>query len=311
MDRRAFIEGAALALVAAPLVAEARPARAVPRIGVLGEVNPVAWTVRTSAADVECRWAGDRVDRLPSLAAELVEHDVDVVVTVGSAATRAAMGATRTLPIVFVAGGDPVRDGLVASVERPGGNVTGLSVPSEMDLAERRLTALRQAAPHIGAVGVMWSADTRGAAPALRHLAATSSVDVRSFAAAGVDGIERAFDAMTAAGVEGLIVLPDGGFATHAGRIVDLAARHRLPAAYGARSFVAAGGLMAVHGDTAEIIRRAAALVARILGGASPATLAVGSLADTALVVNAATARRLGLALPAAMLARASAIVGA
>jgi putative ABC transport system substrate-binding protein len=313
IDRRAFLEGAALAVLSAPLAAEARTTGAgrVPRVGVLGEVNPVAWTVKTSAAEIECRWAGDRPDRLPALAAELVEHGVDVLVTAGVPATRAAMQATAAVPVVFVAGGDPVREGLVRSAPAPGGNVTGLSVPSEGEMAARRLGALAQAAPGMKRVAVLCGADASSSESILRHLVERFAIAVEPLGAGSVEEIERAFDAMTAGRVGGVLVLPDALFAMHARRLVHLAAQRGLPAAYGARSFVSAGGLMAVHGDLAEVIRRATALVTRVLGGAAPATLPVESAAHPELAVNLTTARALGLRMPDSLVAGARVVIGA
>lgn len=316
IDRRTFLECAALAIFVPPLLAEARPRPAGrnPRVGVLGEVNPVPWTVRTSVVDVECRWAEGRHDRLPALAGELVERGVDVIVAAGPLATRAARRVTGTIPIVFVAGGDPVREGLVASLARPGGNVTGLSVPSEAELARRRLAALAQVLPRPDRVAVLWSPDNPCSEHVLSRLPgsiAGRGVELRSFAARSVEEIEQAFDAMRAERAGGLLALPDALFAIHGGRLVELAARGRLPAVYGARSFVEAGGLLAVHGDTAEVIRRVAGLVARVLAGELPATLPVQALARSELVVNLETARVLGLRLPRALVASAAAVIGA
>lgn len=315
IDRRAFIQGTALAVLVAPLIAEARPATAgrVPRIGVLGDVSPIPWTVKTSAAEIECRWADGRRDRLLELAAELVSLGVDVIVTAGAGPTRAAKSVTRAIPIVFVAGGDPVGEGLVASVARPGGNVTGLSVPSEAEIAGQRLRLLAQAVTSVGRVAVLTNPDSPSSEHVLRHLRGTAgqAVEVRAFEARSVEEVERAFAAIVVEEMDGLLVLPDGLFALHARRLVDLAAESRLPAVYGARSFTEAGGLMALYGDTAEVIRRATAMVARILAGSGPATLPVELLTHLELTVNAGTARALGLALPRSLLTRADAVIGA
>ena len=314
IDRRTFIQGVTLAALATPLLAEARPliAGRAHRIGILGEFNPISWTVRTSAAHIECRWAEGRRDRLPELAAELVDLDVDVIVAGSSAATHAAKNVTRTLPIVFVAGGDPVDQGLVASLIRPGSNVTGLSVPSDAEIARVRLRLHSDAVPAIDRIGVLWNPDSPSGELALRHLreAAWPVVSVFPFEARSVQDVERSFADMQAGGICGLLVLPDTIFSIYARRLVDLAAEYRLPAAYGARSFAEAGGLMALYGDTAEVIRRAAAVVVRILGGASPATLPVETLGNLELTINAEAARMLGLTLPPSLLSRANGIIG-
>jgi putative ABC transport system substrate-binding protein len=315
IDRRAFIQGTAVAALAAPLLAEARPAaaRSVPRIGIIGDVSPIPWTVKTSAAEIECRWAAGRRDRLLEMAAELVRLDVDVIVAVGAGPARAAKGVTKTIPIVFIAGGDPVGEGLVASVTRPGGNVTGLSVASEGEIAEQRLRLLGRAVPGVRRVGVLSNPDSPSSKHVLGHLRGTAGqgIEVRPFEARSVEEVERAFAAIGAEEMEGLLVLPDALFAIHARRLIGLAAESRLPVVYGARSFAEAGGLMALAGDTAEVIRRTTAMVARILAGSAPATVPVESLPRLELTVNADTARGLGLELPRSLLARADALIGA
>ena len=315
IDRRAFIQGTALAVLSIPLIAEARrvATSGVPRIGVLGDVNPIPWTVKTSAVEIECRWADGRRDRLPELAAELVSLDVDVIVTAGAGATRAAKGVTKTIPIVFAAGGDPVEQGLVRSVARPGGNVTGLSVPSEAEIAGQQLRLLAQVVPGVGHLAVLTNPDSPSRAHVLGYVRgiAGPAVDVRAFEARNVREIERAFAAIGAEEMDGLLVLPDAVFAIHARRLVDLAAESRLPAVYGARSLTEAGGLMALSGDTAEVIRRTTAMVARILRGALPTTLPVESLTHLEMTVNAETARALGLTLPRSLLTRADAVIRA
>lgn len=315
IDRRAFIQSTAVAALAAPLLAEARPAaaRGVPRIGVIGDVSPIPWTVRTSAAEIECRWAAGRRDRLLEMAAELVRLDVDVIVAVGAGPARAAKGVTKTIPIVFIAGGDPVGEGLVANVARPGGNVTGLSVASEAEIAGQRLRLLGQAVPDVRRVGVLSNPDSPSSKHVLGHLRGTAgqTIEVRLFEARSVEEVERAFADIGAEQMDGLLVLPDALFAIHARRLIGLAAESRLPVVYGAKSFAEAGGLMALCGDTAEVIRRATAMVARILAGSAPATLPVESLPHLELTVNADTARGLGLALRRSLLARADAVIGA
>jgi putative ABC transport system substrate-binding protein len=314
IDRRAFMEGIALAVLVAPRAAgaDAWTGRSAPRIGVLGEVNPIPWTVKTSLADVVPRWAGEDVQRLPGLAAELVARDVDVIVTVGAAATRAASRATRSIPLVFVAAGDPVAERLVASVSRPGGNVTGLRLPSDSEVARRRLGVLAGVVPRLDAVAALAAAENPASAPALGALAraaATRGMRVHTFTVGTVDDVGPAFAAMTAAGAGAVVVVPDTLFAVHAEGIVALAATHRLPALYPARSFAEVGGLLALHGDTGELVRRTAALVARVLAGAPPATLPVESLETLPLTVNLGAARRLGLAAPR-ILARAVHVIG-
>jgi putative ABC transport system substrate-binding protein len=315
IDRRAFLQATALAVLASPLIAEARGAASsrVPRIGVLGDVSPIPWMVKTSAVDIECRWADGRRGRLLELAAELVSLDVDVIVAAGVGAARAAKGMTRTIPIVFAAGGDPVEQGLVRSMAHPGGNVTGLSVPSEAEIARQQLRLLAQVVPRIGALAVLKNPDGPSGNHVLGYVRgmAGPAVDVRAFDARSLEEIEQAFVAIRAEEMGGLLVLPDALFAIHVRRIVDLAAQNRLPAVYGARSFTEAGGLMALSGDTAEVLRRTVAMVARILEGSLPATLPVESLTHLEITINTETARVLGLVLPRSLLTRADAIIRA
>jgi putative ABC transport system substrate-binding protein len=313
MDRRVFLQVAAFGAFAAPRLAEARPAaaRRLPRIGVLGEVNPVPWTVRTSAAEIECRWSDGERDRLHVLAKELVDLGVDIMVALGAGPTRAARDLTRALPIVFVSGGDPVEQGLVTSLARPGGNVTGLSVPSDAEIARARLRLLAEAVPGISRVAVLSNPDNPSSGHALGHLraAAWPVVEALSFEARSAEEVELAFSTMRAQRVGALVVLPDALFAIHARRLVDLAAEGRLPAVYGARSFAEAGGLMALHGDMAAVIRRTAAIVGRILAGATPATLPVEALGNLEIAINLGTARTLGARLPRSLLSRADGII--
>jgi putative ABC transport system substrate-binding protein len=313
IDRRTFLGTAALALLAAPRLGETHAvvSRHVPRVGVLGEVNPIPWMVKTSVVDIECRWAEGRRHRLPALAAELVALDADVLVAIGAASARAASQATASVPIVVVAGSDVGEDGLVGGMARSAANVTGLSVPSEAGMAQQRLTLLAGVVPGLRRVAVLWNPESATSALAFERLSRALSppTEIRSFPARTVEDVEHAFAAMAADVVGGLLVLPDTLFAIHAARLVELAAEARLPVVYGARGFVESGGLMALHGDTGEIIRRTAAIVRQILAGTAPATLSLPTRLRPEVTLNVATARRLGLAVPLALLARADAIV--
>ncbi len=315
IDRRAFLRATTLAVLASPLMAEApsaAPSR-VPRIGVLGDVNPISWMVKTSAVDIECRWADGRRERLFELAAELASLDVDVIVAAGVGAARAAKSVTETIPIVFAAGGDPVQQGLVRSLAQPGGNVTGLSVPSEAEIARQQVRLLARVVPGLDALAVLKNPDS----PSSNHVLgairgmAGAPLRVRAFDARSLDEIEQAFAAMRVEEMDGLLVLADTLFAIHARRLVDLSALDQLPAVFGARSFVEIGGLLALSGDTAEVLRRTVAMVGRILEGSMPATLPVEMITHLEVTVNADTARALGLAVPRSLLRRADAIIRA
>ena len=191
--------------------------------------------------------------------------------------------------------------------------MTGLSVASEGEIAEQRLRLLGRAVPGVRRVGVLSNPDSPSSKHVFGHLRGTAGqgIEVRPFEARSVEEVERAFAAIGAEEMEGLLVLPDALFAIHSRRLISLAAESRLPVVYGARSFAEAGGLMALAGDTAEVIRRTTAMVARILAGSAPATVPVESLPHLELTVNADTARGLGLELPRSLLARADALIGA
>jgi len=317
LDRREFIQVAGFAVIAGaavPLAAAASPAKLprIPRIGILGESNPIGWVVRTAAVDIEYRWADDRRERLSDLAAELVALDVDVIVAAGARAARAAKNATKTIPIVFVSGDDPVKGGLVASLARPGHNVTGLWVVSDVEIVRQRVKLLRDAVPGLGRMAVLCNPANPSHHRTFKSvcdMAQSQAIDVRLVEVRAAEDLAAAVATMTGDRVGGFLVLPDGLFAVHARRLVSLAAESRLPAVYAARSFAEAGGLMALHGDTSEVIRRTTAMVARILAGSAPATLPVESLTHLEMTVNAETARALGLALPRSLLTRADAVI--
>jgi putative tryptophan/tyrosine transport system substrate-binding protein len=316
IDRRGFVQGMVLAALAGPLAAQVQPAHAhrVPRIGVLGEVDPIGWTVRTSAVEVECRWAEGRRDRLRDLAAELVALGVDVIVAAGTSSARAATSVTAATPIVFVAGMDPARDGSIAGLAGRRDNVTGLLVPSEAEIASECLPLLGQVVSDLDHVAVLSNPDNplaRGALVHAKGAASKQGVELRCVEARTIADAERAFIGVKATGRVGLLVLPDALFAIEQRRIVALATLHRMPALYSSRSFVEAGGLMALSGNAAEVIRRTAAVVARVLAGAPPAALPVEALAPLVLTVNAEAARALGLAMPRSLLARAETIIRA
>jgi putative tryptophan/tyrosine transport system substrate-binding protein len=309
IDRRAFLGTLALAVLATPRLGDARPAaahRGVPRVGVLGEVNPVPWMVKTPVVEIECRWAGDRPERLADLASELVALDVDVIVALGAAAARAASRLTAQTPIVAVGDDDVGADAAIASLARSGENITWLGVPSEAGMARERLRLLATVVPRLRRVAVLSNPDTtagpRAAAPRSGELGSTDAM--LSMPARTVEDVERAVDVMAREAVEGVLVPADSPLAIDAARLVEQLTSAGLPAVYGARAFAEAGGLMALYGDTGEIIRRTATIVHRILAGEAPATLSPPRLRPQ-LAVDVAAARRLGLLLPPAVLARA------
>jgi putative ABC transport system substrate-binding protein len=328
MNRREFIRTVSVSLLAAPLVAEAQQAAKVPRIGWL-PVNLAAGPVnlepfRQALRDlgyvegrnlvIETRDAEGRLERLPALAAELVALKVDVIVAPGTPQALAAKNATRTIPIVFVGANNPVADGLVTSLARPGGNATGSSNFAP-ELVGKRLELLKEAVPGVSRVAVVWQP---GAVPesAERDMLKEAEVAARALGvrpqfveARGPADVERTFSDMTRARAGALTLLPSAMFVSERRRLVDLAARNRLPAVYGSREFVDAGGLMSYGPNIADLNRRAATYVDKILKGAKPADLPVERPTKFEVVINLKTAKALGLKIPQSVLSRADHVI--
>jgi putative ABC transport system substrate-binding protein len=335
VDRRRFLLTALAGAFAVPLVAVAQSARNVPRIGYLSPSSPSdperlaspfgergLAAFRQGLRDlgyvegqniaIEYRWAEGRFERLPDLAAELVRLKVDVIVSVVTQATLAAKNATRTIPIVLVAAGDPLGSGLVANLAHPGGNVTG---PSSMyaDLAGKQLELLKETVPKVSRVAVLWNpANAAWQAQMLRQTeiaARALGLQVQLLKARGPDELEGAFAAMTRERASALLVQVDVIFALHARRIADLAAKRRVPAMYGSREHVEVGGLMSYAPNVPDLFRRAATYVDKILKGAKPADLPVEHPTKFELVVNLKTAKALGLTIPPSLLLRADQVI--
>jgi len=328
ITRRRLLAGT-LAAMAAPLAAEAQQATKVARIGYLS-VNLAAAppnqleAFRQGLRDVgyvegrdiviEYRDAGGKIERLPALAAELVAHKVDVIMAGSVPHALAAKQATRTIPIVFISAGDPVADGLVISLARPGGNVTGLSSLTPERIG-KCLELLTQAVPGVTRVAVLWQPgavsdrtekDTlKGAEIAARALGVRLQL-VEARAAADID---KAFSDMIKARAGALAVWTTAMFATERRRLVSLAAKNRLPAVYTLSEFVDAGGLMAYGHSQADLNRRAATYVDKILKGTKPGDLPVEQPTKFELVINLKTAKALGLTIPPSLLARADQVI--
>ena len=263
---------------------------------------------------IEYRDAEGKFERLPTLAAELVALKVDVIVAGGTPAALAAKQATGTLPIVFAGPGDPVTSGLVTSLARPGGNVTGLSSFAP-ELVGKCLEQLKQAVPGVGRVAALWQPGGLGertdkdvlkeAEAAARAL----GVRLQFVEARGPEDFDRAFSEMTKARAGALTVLPGSMFVNERRRLVDLAAKNRLPAVYPWREGVADGGLMSYGPDLADLFRRAATYVDKILRGAKPGDLPVEQPTKFELVINLKTAKALGLTIPQSLLLRADQVI--
>jgi putative ABC transport system substrate-binding protein len=312
----------------APVAAEAQAAK-VPRIGVLGQNQAASGDLlETSFIQglrdlgyvegrnlvIEYRDAEGKHERLPALAAELVALKVDVIVAPSTVAALAARQATRTLPIVFAGAVDPVTDGLVTSFARPGGNVTGLSNLA-LGLSGKNLELLKQAVPGIGRIAVLWQPGGSGERTEKDMLkeaevaARALGVRLQVVEARGPADLDRAFSDMTRARAGALTVVGSPLFVNERRRLADLAARNRLPAVYPGRLYVDAGGLMSYGTNLADLLRRAATYVDKILKGAKPADLPVEQPTKFELVINLKAAKAIGLTIPPAVLAQADAVV--
>jgi putative ABC transport system substrate-binding protein len=313
-----------LSLLTAPLTSQAQPAAHVPRLGLLmpGSASGYASLleafrhglrdlgyVESRTITLEYRFADGQADRLPALVAELAQLPVDVLVVDGTVALRPAQHATTTIPIVMVAG-DPVGAGLVASLAHPGGNITGLSMMIP-DLSGKRLELLKEAVPHLSRVAALWHRDapvgpyvqeTQAAAQAL-------GLQLQALAVRSPDEFDQSFAAMTSEHANALVVIPSGLFFSHRRQLAALAVQHRLPTMFLEREFVEAGGLMAYGPSLADLSRRAATYVHKILQGAKPADLPVEQPTKFELVINLKTAKELGLTIPPTVLFQADEVM--
>ncbi len=328
MDRRAFIAAMTGGLLAAPLAAGAQQATKITRIGYLATglaTSPhLTEAFRQGLRDlgyiegrnvvIEYRSAGDKIEGLAALAAELVALKVDVIVAPDTPAALAAKQAARTLPIVFTYVADPVTSGLVTTVARPGGNVTGLSVLGP-ELVGKRLERLKQAVPGVSRVAVLWQPGgvVEGTEKERLKRAEVAGlalgVQIQFVGVRSPEDFDRAFSEMTRAHAGALTVLPTAMLVNERKRVVELAAKNRLPAIYPWREFVDAGGLMAYGPDLADSFRRAATYVDKILKGAKPADLPVEQPTKFELVINLKTAKALGLTIPQSLLLRADQVI--
>ena len=264
---------------------------------------------------IEYRFAEGKAERLPALAVELVRLNPDVFVTNGSGATSAAKKATGTIPIVMASSLDPVREGLVASLARPGGNVTGVTIMSDSDLIAKRLQLLKEVLPEASRLAIVpslprpfsraaeiWLRDTEAAAKALGFTVEVLEVKDPS-------RWNEVFVAAVAKRVDALYPTEHPAFRFHAKHIADLAVKHRVPTVFGNREHVAAGGLLSYGADRPANLRRAAELVDKILKGAKPADLPVEQPTKFELVINLKTAKALGLTIPQSVLIRADEVI--
>lgn len=263
---------------------------------------------------IEYRSADGRQERFTDLAAELVRLNVDVIVAGSTPHARAAQQATRTIPIVVANMGDPVADGFVTSLARPGGNITGLTSLG-VELEAKRVELLKFAIPGLARVAVFWHSAAFSPSTTKRHLdevtstARTLRLQVRFVRVDGPDEIDRAFSPNGSEPPEALLISASSMFFTERRRIVELVAKHRRPSMFTARDFVELGGLMAYGVNVGDLFRRSASIVHKILQGAKPAHIPVEQPTKFELVINAKTAKTLGISLSEALLSRADEVL--
>jgi len=317
ISRRAFIAGT-VGVVAGPLATEAQQAGKVPRIGVLGAPSDALGKglrefgyVEGQNIATEWRDAQGRQERYPEAAAELVRLKVDVIVAMGTPATLAAKNATNKIPIVMTLVADPVGAGFVASLARPGANITGLaSIASE--LVGKQLELLKEAIPEVSRVAVLRNPGNQSHPLMLRQADAvtrTLGVRLQILEARGPDDLDATFAALTGKQPGALLILADAMFFQQRTRIADFAAKRRLPAMFQGKENVEAGGLMSYGVSIPDMVRRAATYVGKILNGAKPADLPVEQPTKFELVINLKTAKALGLTIPQSLLLRADQII--
>jgi putative tryptophan/tyrosine transport system substrate-binding protein len=326
-NRRRIVLAVGAGALAAPLAsfAQQQPAK-IARIGFLGLGSATSSyaiqmdALRAGLRDlgyvegknivIEYRWVDGKYDRLPELAAELVRLKVEVLVTHGTPGVLAAKGATTTTPIVMAAVADPVANGLVASLARPGGNVTGCSYFAP-ELHAKRLELLKRALPRVTLVAALLNPDNASIAPLLKETRITADlakVRLQQFDVRGPGEFESAFSAMAKGRIDAVVVFDDPMLIANRGAIADLAAKHRIPSV-GQKEFAEAGGLMGYGQILVELFRRTAYFVDRILKGAKPADLPVEQASRFEMVVNMKTAKALGVTITQSVLARAVRII--
>jgi putative ABC transport system substrate-binding protein len=326
VDRRAFLGAFAGALLAAPFAAEAQAGK-VYRIGYLAQgsadrdgvyldalrqgLRDFGWVEGQNIA-IDARFAEGRTDLLPSLAAELVRRKVDIILTWTTPAALAAKQATTAIPIVIGGAADPVGSGVVASLARPGGNITGWTHLG-LELRAKYLELLKEAVPWVIRFGVLWNPTNQAHKPSLKIIEGAAErlkVELHLVAIQDPKEFESAFTALVGKGVQALVVFPDGMFLAQTQLIIALAARNRLPTMYGLREYAEAGGLMSYGANLSEMQRQlGAAFVDKILRGANPANLPVAQPTKFDLLINLKTAKALGLTIAPSLLQQADQVI--
>ena len=327
MDRRTFVGAMAGALLTLPHATEAQQAGKVPRIGYLAQNNAEmsqgtfaafreglrehGW-VEGQTIVVETRYAEGKVDQLPALVSELIRFKVDIIVTTSSGTTWAAKNATQSIPIVMGASANAVGEGLVSSLAHPGGNITGMTFLAGPEIAGKQLQLLKEMAPAASRIAVLTNPTNRSHAAFAREVkvaARSLGAQVQVLEAPNPDQLDSAFAAMTKERAAALLVLTDSMFVGQRRRVVDLAARSRLPALYSQKEFVDDGGLISYGPSLVDMFRRAATHVDKILRGAKPSDMPIEQPTKFELVINLKTANALGITIPQALRLRADELI--
>ena len=318
----------AVVLLAVAVIAEAQQPKKVPRIGYLSNFDPATESTRSELCSqalrelgyiegqniaFEYRYAKGKLDRLPEFAAELVRLKVDIIMTGGAATIRAAKNATKTIPIVMTGGGlDPVAAGLVESLARPGGNVTGITTLAR-ELGGKRLELLKEAVPKVARVTVLYDPTVRDSVLDVKEVLPVAAralrLTIQPWEVRGTDDFEKVFSAMGKQRPDGLYATAGPLMRPNRKRIVDFALKSRLPSMYTSITFVDAGGLMSYGADDADSYRRVAIYVDKILKGAKPADLPVEQPTKFEFIINLKTAKQIGLTIPPNVLARADKVI--
>jgi putative ABC transport system substrate-binding protein len=326
MRRRDFTVLFVIGATMWPMQIRAQQLRKMPRIGVLLPGAPAMWSLRSKALldglrelgyvegrtiAIEWKWGDDQFDTLSGLAADLVRSNVDVIVTGGTPAAKALTATTRTIPIVMGVVGDPVAAGLVDNLARPGGNVTGFSILAP-ELGTKRLELLKQIVPNLSSIAVLLNPKNPQSNIEMKEMqtaAQAMGLQLHLAEVSTEDGLDDAFAAINKAGVQALIFLTDSIFFSQRKRTVDLASKYKLPSMYFFEVFVEDGGLMSYGPNDADLFRRAAGYVDRILKGAKAGELPVEQPTKFDLYINLRTAKGLGLDIPFQLQQRADGLI--
>jgi putative ABC transport system substrate-binding protein len=322
MRRREFVTVIGGAALAWPIAAPAQ--QKLPVVGILHEGLPAPSSLTTAflrglneggvgqrSVKIENRWAEGQYNRLPALAADLIDGRANIIVAAYLVAARAAEAATRMVPIIFITGSDPVAAGLVSSLNQPTGNATGIAFMFTR-LMEKNLATLHELVPNALVIGALVNPNNSNVEPQLRDLRATASelgLQIVAFPAADENEIDRVFATLTQQKIQALLVTADGFFFGLQEKLATLAARYAVPTFYPLSDYVLAGGLISYGANLSESWRQAGAYVARVTKGAKPSDLPIMQPTKFDLVINLKTARTLGLMIPPTLLARADEVI--